>query len=48
MFSPCGVAGGNPYGCPVGEGNVGDECPGGGFAYGPRAEDMAFEVDHQN
>ena len=41
VFSPCGVAGGNPDGCPVG-GPEG-ECPGGGFGYGPRAEDIGWE-----
>jgi len=41
VFSPCGVAGGNPDGCPVG-GPEGD-CPGGGFGYGPRAEDLGWE-----
>ena len=40
MFSPCGVAGGNPHGCPVG-GPPG-ECPGGGFGYGPAAENVSF------
>jgi len=40
LLSPCGVGGGNPDGCPVGgpEGS----CPGGGFAYGPYAEYVAF------
>jgi len=41
VYSPCGVAGGNPDGCPVG-GDEGD-CPGGGFGYGPAAEDVLFE-----
>ena len=40
MFSPCGVAGGNPEGCPIG-GPPG-ECPGGGFGYGPAAENVTF------
>jgi len=43
VHSPCGVLGGNPHGCPadapIGEGN---NCPGGGFGYGPRAEDYPF------
>eukprot|EP00090_Calanus_glacialis_P011397 TRINITY_DN19804_c0_g1_i1.p1 TRINITY_DN19804_c0_g1~~TRINITY_DN19804_c0_g1_i1.p1 ORF type:complete len:365 (-),score=92.73 TRINITY_DN19804_c0_g1_i1:268-1362(-) len=43
LHSPCGVLGGNPDGCPAnapyGEGN---KCPGGGFGYGPRAEDYPF------
>jgi len=43
VWSPCGVAGGNPNGCPEGEGAPGDDCPGGGFAYGPAAENVAFE-----
>jgi len=41
VFSPCGVAGGNPDGCPVG-GPPG-ECPGGGFGYGPAAENVTFK-----
>merc|ERR1719233_1665849 len=43
VHSPCGVLGGNPTGCPAnapyGEGNI---CPGGGFGYGPRAEEFPF------
>ena len=43
VHTPCGVLGGNPAGCPAdapyGEGN---NCPGGGFGYGPRAEDYPF------
>ncbi len=27
VHSPCGVAGGNPYGCPEGDPNIQD-CPG--------------------
>ena len=40
IFSPCGVAGGNPHGCPVGAppGN----CIGGGYGYGPKAEHFRF------
>ena len=41
VFSGCGVAGGNPDGCPPG-GPPGD-CPGGGFAYGPAAENVTFK-----
>ena len=26
----------------MGEGELGDQCPGGGFAYGPSAEDVEF------
>ena len=44
VSSPCGVYGGNPDGCPVGEGEPGDDCPGGGSAYGPSAEEFPFEV----
>merc|ERR1712198_354375 len=40
IHSPCGVAGGNPYGCP--EGQPGDNCAGGGFSYGPFAEDLEY------
>merc|ERR1719232_1928334 len=43
IYSPCGVAGGNPEGCPVGEGEIGDNCPGGGFAYGPDAVNVDFQ-----
>merc|ERR1711976_666064 len=43
IFSPCGVGGGNPNGCPAGEGQTGDNCPGGGYAYGPAAEDVEFQ-----
>ena len=41
LYSPCGVGGGNPYGCPKGskDQKIGDECPQGGWAYGPKAED---------
>merc|ERR1719309_1182122 len=43
IFSPCGNAGGNPNGCPEGA-PMGDglDCPGGGFSYGPNAEDVSF------
>ena len=36
IFSPCGVAGGNPLGCP--EGAPPGDCPGFGYSYGPKAE----------
>eukprot|EP00088_Acartia_fossae_P050779 TRINITY_DN5695_c0_g1_i1.p1 TRINITY_DN5695_c0_g1~~TRINITY_DN5695_c0_g1_i1.p1 ORF type:complete len:329 (-),score=66.56 TRINITY_DN5695_c0_g1_i1:99-1085(-) len=42
IHSPCGVAGGNPYGCPDGDPAIVD-CPGGGYSYGPHAEDWEFE-----
>jgi len=41
VFGPCGTMGGNPYGCPKGNGTeeFGDICnPGGGFAMGKNAE----------
>jgi len=41
IYSGCGVAGGNPYGCP--EGAPQGECPGGGFSYGPFAEEYEFQ-----
>ena len=46
VFSGCGVAGGNPYGCALGDPmGPGQDCGGvfkGGFSYGPRAEDFNF------
>jgi len=47
VVTPCGAAGGNPYGCPAGapEG-PGQDCGGpygGGFSYGPKAEDFHFQ-----
>lgn len=38
IFSPCGVAGGNPNGCPIGA--LASDCAGGGYSYGPRAEHL--------
>jgi len=47
VFSPCGNAGGNPDGCPIGsERGEGVDCPGGGWSHGPNAEDYAFEDVH--
>merc|ERR1712098_812361 len=47
VFTPCGAAGGNPYGCPNGsEPSRGFDCGlpyGGAYAYGPKVEDVAFE-----
>jgi len=44
IFSACGIGGGNPLGCPVGEPmGPGQDCEGGGWSYGPRAEDTEFE-----
>jgi len=43
IYSPCGVQGGNPDGCPVGASQKrGDQCPGGGSAYGPKAEKVYY------
>ena len=43
MYSGCGVAGGNPFGCPLDAGpGEGGNCPIGGYGYGPRAEDFPF------
>jgi len=43
LHSSCGVAGGNPLGCPPEAGpGEGGQCPGGGYGYGPRAEDFPF------
>jgi len=36
IYSPCGIQGGNPLGCPVGD-EGSSTCPGGGFAFGPDA-----------
>jgi len=46
IFTPCGAAGGNPLGCPVGGPmKPGRQCDdyGGGFGYGPHAEDYDFK-----
>jgi len=47
VFTPCGAAGGNPYGCPEGsQPGPGQDCGqpyGGGFAYGAKAEDYQFQ-----
>jgi len=43
IFSPCGIEGGNPHGCPSGvEQPVGTPCPGGGSAYGTDALNASF------
>merc|ERR1719510_1255665 len=38
IHSPCGVGGGNPYGCPAHDPN-GKDCPGGGYGFGADARD---------
>ena len=44
VHSPCGNAGGNPNGCPIGAPrNEGFDCPGGGWSHGPNAENYPFE-----
>ena len=44
IHSPCGVAGGNPYGCPEGgPSQPGIDCPGGGYSYGPFAEELEYK-----
>jgi len=47
VFTPCGAVGGNPHGCPIGgAGGHGQDCGypyGGGFSYGPKAEDLEFQ-----
>jgi len=46
VFSPCGVAGGNPKGCPEGAPpGRGQDCGpyGGGFSYGPLAQNFDFK-----
>lgn len=46
VWSPCGINGGNPYGCPMGDENSrGKQCPGGGTGWGA---DAAADVDLQN
>ena len=43
VHSPCGVAGGNPDGCPIGAPRgEGFDCPGGGWSHGPNAEHYPF------
>lgn len=42
IFSPCGIAGGNPQGCPAGDA-TGFDCPGGGYGFGPDALDIDFK-----
>jgi len=42
IYSPCGIAGGNPYGCPAGSADQ-HECPGGGFSNGPDARNYSFD-----
>ena len=50
IASACGVAGGNPKGCPAGTPKgPGQDCGGiykGGYSYGPRAEDYHFKDIH--
>ena len=47
VHSGCGIAGGNPNGCPEGAPSMpGQDCGGiykGGWSYGPRAEDFDFK-----
>jgi len=44
VYSPCGVAGGNPNGCPIGAPRgKGEDCPGGGWSHGPKAENYPFQ-----
>jgi len=42
VWSPCGAAGGNPRGCPIGDEKHGKNCPFGGYSYGPLAEQFSF------
>jgi hypothetical protein len=46
VFSPCGIEGGNPTGCPPGdESSRGKPCPGGGSGWGPDAlNDTALQA----
>merc|ERR1712167_215495 len=43
VFSPCGVDGGNPQGCPVGHPGT-DGCNGGGYGHGP--DGRSFPGNH--
>ena len=44
VHSPCGTAGGNPNGCPIGAPRgKGFDCPGGGWSHGPNAEKYPFK-----
>ena len=46
VYSACGIAGGNPFGCPEGASSKpGQDCGGvykGGWNYGPRTENFDF------
>jgi len=48
VHSPCGIGGGNPYGCPA-HGKNATDCPGGGYGYGPDARNayQAGDFDPQ-
>jgi len=46
VHGPCGVYGGNPYGCPAGDPN-GTDCPGGGAGFGPDAREYVATHDAQ-
>ena len=39
VFSPCGISGGNPLGCPRGNPNQ-TQCDGGGWGHGPDARTL--------
>ena len=41
VFGPCGIDGGNPEGCPVGN-PKGSGCAGGGYGHGPDAREINF------
>ena len=41
VFSPCGIDGGNPGGCPVGNADGGG-CAGGGYGHGPDSRAIDF------
>ena len=44
VHSPCGNAGGNPDGCPIGAPRgKGMDCLGGGWSHGPNAEEYPFQ-----
>ena len=44
VFSPCGIAGGNPFGVEGCEGGEDDFCTWGGYQYGPDARTIDLKA----